>query len=157
MTCVTFVSTSVEFLKKICNLVPRVLFPGLQSQGKVPWGRGWKIWALPNHAKDVLATSKHCGRCSDYFQGLLNVDVQSAKSWHHLAKIMEAKYHEILPRSSLHTQDCKYLSKITYLVVFFSGIVHYVCKIILLYACDQSFWSAGVKNTHNVSEVAGIV
>lgn len=78
-----------------------------------------KIWALPNYAKDVRGISKHCGRCSDYFQGLLNADVQSAKSWHHFAKIMEAKYHEILPRSSLHTQDCKYLGKITYLVILF--------------------------------------
>ena len=40
-------------LSKINNLVPRALFPGfggpshLQSQGKAPWGRGWKIIRLP--------------------------------------------------------------------------------------------------------------
>ena len=143
------------------NFVSLCLWPPTSLYDIPPTFAEWRVWFsypyhpnfwkksehLPIMPKTFRRLTKHCGRCSYYFQGLLNVDVQSAKSWHHLAKIMEAKYHEILPRSNLHTQDCKYLGKITYFVFFFSGIVHCTCKIIVLYACDQSFWSAGVKNT----------
>ena len=73
-----------------------------------------------------LSTSQPCQRCSGDFQTLwkmfwLFLRVCKApdlgtilpRSWR------QRLYHEILPRSSLHTQDGKYLGKITYLIVLF--------------------------------------